>query len=402
MNLYHFEYEAYDLHGNLESGKINAGSEQETVSLLKNKNLTPIKIKQIKTSSQYLKKGLLLSNQELIDFTEGLTTLIEAQVPIDKALTLLQGLSDSEKVQHLIESMRRRVKDGSSLSQAMEENQAIFSTMYTSIIRAGEEGGILSELLPTLKQFLMDAEETKRQIIGAMIYPSVLFFVGILSVILMIAFVVPQFEGLFSDSGVNTPASAAFLFTLSHWLKHYFWVLLLLPILIVYYWQWWGRESERKKTRDAFLLSLPIMGKLLLYRDATNFCRTLGALLSAGISLIRCLSITRGVLENTKLSSQLIAVEDSVKSGHSLGLALNQHTDFPSIMPKLVSVGEETGRTAQIFNQLAKTFNHSVKSRLEKILALIEPLLILVLGVLVGGIVIVMLLAVFSMNDFSV
>lgn len=401
MKLYYFQYQAYNAHGELISGKINALDEQEALSLLKNKKLTPIKVEQIKTSNQLSKTFSHLSNEELINFTEGLSTLIKAQVPIDRALMLLQGLSDSENTQYLIESMKRYVKEGGTLAQAMEDSQYVFSKMYISMIRAGEEGGILSEILPPLKQFLMDAEDTKRQLISAMIYPVVLLAVGVLSIILMIIFVVPQFASLFSDTDSTIPASAAFLFSMSDWLKYYSWTLLPLIILIITFIQWWGKDAVRKKQKDTFLLTLPILGKLLLYKDASSFCRTIGALLSAGIPLIKSLNISQGVIENTKIASQLILVEEDVKSGLSLGNALEKNTDFPLLMPKLVIIGEESGKTAEIFNQLADNFNHSVKNRLAKLLALIEPLLILLLGILVGGIVIVMLLAVFSMNDIS-
>jgi len=401
MTLHYFQYEAYNSSGLLDSGKISASNEQEALSLLKNKQLTPVKIEQLPNTHRRLKTNTHLPNEELINFTEGLCTLISAQVPIDKALSLLEGLSDSDQAQYLIESMKRQVKEGSSLAQAMEDNPHIFSKMYTSMIRAGEEGGILAELLPSLKQFLHDAEETKRQIMSAMIYPMVLLTVGLLSIVLMIVFVVPQFSSLFSDTGIAIPASAAFLFSMSDLLKYYSWLLIPLTAIIIALFQWWIKDPHHKKQKDSLLLTLPIIGKLLLYRDSTSFCRTIGALLNAGIPLIKSLNISRGVIENRFLANQLIQVEKDVKSGLSLGKAIEVNTSFPTLLSKLVMVGEETGRTAQIFNQLADNFNNSVKNRLAKLLALVEPLLILLLGIFDGGILIVMLLAVFSMNDIS-
>ena len=401
MKLHYFQYQAYDSKGQLVADKINAVDEHEALSLLKNRKLTPVKIEQIKSSSQILKTSGSLSSEELINFTEGLNTLIKAQVPIDKALILLKKLSDSEQTQLLVESMIRTVKEGGTLAQAMEDNQHVFSKMYISMIRAGEEGGILAELLPSLKQFLLDAEETKRQLLSAMIYPAVLLTVGLLSIILMIVFVVPQFASLFTDSSISMPASAAFLFAMSDWLQSYAWTFIPLLVSIFVFFQWWEKDEQHRKQKDSFLLTLPIIGKLLLYKDASSFCRTIGALLGAGIPLIKSLNISQGVLENTKLAAQLILVEEDVKSGISLGKSLEKNTDFPGILPNLVIVGEETGKTAQTFDQLADNLNRSVKNRLEKLLALIEPLLILLLGVLIGGIVIIMLLAVFSMNDIS-
>ncbi|MCU7940287.1 MAG: type II secretion system F family protein [gamma proteobacterium symbiont of Bathyaustriella thionipta] len=161
----------------------------------------------------------------------------------------------------------------------------------------------------------------------------------------------------------------------------------------------WGSSKEKKQHRDGVLLKLPVLGKLLLYKDTANFTRTLGSLLSAGIPLLRALKITRGVVENTQLVDDLNKVEVEVQSGVTLGQALDNRKTFPVLLYKLISVGEESGRTASILNQLAATFDSYVKNLIAKLVALLEPLLILFLGIMVGGIVITMLLAVFSIND---
>lgn len=399
MSLSYYDYQAYDVHGMLEKGQLSAETEQEVINVLKSKKLIPIKIilsaKQSQVSTQ--RKGI--SRSEMIEFTQGLTTLMDAQMPIDKALLLLEGISESASTRQLIEAIRRDVKEGKTLSQAMEARKNVFSTMYISIIRAGEEAGILNQLLPSLERFMIDAEETRRHIIGAIIYPAVLFVVGILSVIAMLAFVVPQFATLFEDAGSQVPPSAAFLLALSDWMQHYGWTLFFIPFGFYFFWKWWGDSQEKQQHRDGFLLKLPVFGKLLLYKDSANFSRTLGSLLSAGIPLLRALQITRGVIENTLLVKELKKVETDVKSGIALGKALDNRKIFPVLLYKLISVGEESGRTAGILNQLSATFDGYVKNLIAKLVALLEPLLILFLGIMVGGIVITMLLAVFSIND---
>ncbi len=401
MSLSYYDYQAYDKQGMLEKGQLSAESEQEVINVLKNKKLIPIKIvlstKQEQKNNQ--KKGI--TRAEMIEFTQGLTTLMDAQMPIDKALLLLEGISEKPATRQLIEAIRRDVKEGKTLSQAMEARKNVFSTMYVSIIRAGEEAGILNQLLPSLERFMIDAEETRRHIIGAMIYPAVLFVVGIVSIIAMLAFVVPQFATLFEDAGTKVPPSAAFLLALSGWMQRYGWTLLLLPFGFFFAWQWWGEGVDKKRHRDSVLLKLPIFGKLLLYKDTANFSRTLGSLLSAGIPLLRALQITRGVIENTLLVSKFKEVETEVQSGVALGQALDNQKIFPVLLYKLVSVGEESGRTANILNQLSMTFDGYVKNLISRLVALLEPLLILFLGIMVGGIVITMLLAVFSINDVA-
>jgi len=399
MSLNYYDYKAYNSQSVLEKGQLSAESEQEVVNVLKGKKLIPIKIALAARQSQQKTQRKGISSSELIDFTQGLTTLTDAQMPIDKALLLLEGISESALTRQLIEAIRRDVKEGKTLAQAMEARKNVFSSMYVSIIRAGEEAGILSQLLPSLERFMIDSAETRRFIIAAMVYPAVLFVVGLLSVIIMLTFVVPQFATLFEDAGTRIPPSAAFLLALSDWLQSWGWTLLLIPLGIYYFWKIWGNGKERKQHRDGFLLKLPILGKLLLYRDTANFARTLGSLLSAGIPLLRALKITRGVVENTRLVDDLTKVEADVQSGVALGQALDNRKTFPVLLYKLISVGEESGRTASILNQLAATFDSYVKNLIAKLVALLEPLLILFLGIMVGGIVITMLLAVFSIND---
>ncbi len=403
MSLTYFDYQAYDRQGELQKGQLSAQTQQEVINVLKGRKLIPIRIVPASKQSGG-EKGTQgqLSRKELIDFTQGLTTLMEAQVPIDKALVLLEGISETPSTRQLVETIRRDVKEGKTLAQAMEARQNTFSPMYINMIRAGEEAGILGHLLPSLEKFLADAEETRRHITGAMVYPAVLFVVGILSVILMLAFVVPQFATLFEDAGTQIPPSASFLLSLSEWMQSYGWTLAFIPVFIIAGWKWWGSTKEKKQQRDRFLLRLPVLGNLLLYKDSANFARTLGALLSAGIPLLRSLQITRGVIENTYLVEELKGVEVDVQAGVALGNALDKRMIFPALLYKLISVGEESGRTASILNQLSNTFDNYVKNLISKLLALLEPLLILFLGIMVGGIVITMLMAVFSINDVGI
>ncbi|MFK5985576.1 MAG: type II secretion system F family protein [Pseudomonadota bacterium] len=401
MALSYYQYQAYDDKGSLQTGELSAESEQEVVATLKFKKLIPVSISivDIKQQQQNKKKGI--SNKELIEFTQGLSTMVDANIPLDRTLLLLEELTENPTSRQLVEALRRDVKDGKSLAQAMECHQENFSKMYISMVRAGEEGGILARLLPSLEKFLTQAEETRKNLIAAMIYPTVLFVVGIASVVLMLGFVVPQFATLFEDAGSNIPASAAFLLFLSAWVQSWGWILAIIPFALFYLWKWWGSDPEKKQQRDQFLLKLPLMGNLLREKEAATFARTLGALLDAGIPLLKALRITHGVIENAVIGNKLKSVEEDVTAGVSLGKSLDKYQVFPILLPRLVAVGEETGRTAEILNQLAETFDASVKNTLTKMVSLVEPLLIVTLGLLVGGIVITMLMAVFSINDIA-
>jgi len=400
MAIHQYKYKACDASGKTQEGEMNAESEQEVLTTLQSRQLIPLKIEQ-EAENTGLFTRQSISNRDVIDFTNGLCTLIEARVPLDRALGLLEGLTEKQVVQKLIDDLRRDVKEGKSLADALQTRPKIFSRMYVNMIHAGEEGGILEHLLPKLADFLATADEAKRNIISSLIYPLILLIVGILSVILLMVFVVPSFATLFEDMGSNMPSSAAFMLGLSHWLTNYGWSLLFIPLFLWYGWRQLDATPHRRLQRDQAMLSVPLLGRLILQAESSRFCRTLGALLGAGIPLLKGLHIVRGVMDNQVLANSLAQVEEAVRGGISLGKALVNEGKFPVLLAQLVIVGEETGRTGTILDKLAETFDRSVKQQTSQLVALLEPLLILTLGVIVGAIVITMLSAIFSINQMK-
>ena len=397
MSTLHFKYQAFDAAGNVQNGQLNAESEREAVRILQGKNLTPVKIQETRQSGERGQKKKI-SHNDLLDFTNGLTTLVEARVPIDKALRLLDGITESSAMRELALNLLRDVKEGKSLAEAMEAHPKVFSKMYINIVRAGEEGGILHDLLPDLAEFLETSARTRQAVISAMIYPAVLLVTGVISVVLLLVFVVPQFAIMFEDAGTEIPGSAQFLLGLSNFIQSYGFVFVLLAVAAVFFWNWLDRNPQTKLQKDGFLLSLPIMGTLILYQDCAAFARTLGALLGAGIPLIRALRVAREVVNNTVLTSHLLQVEEDVRGGAGLGLSLEKTHQFPTLLHQLIAVGEESGRTSSILLKTAVTFDNYVRNQMSALVAALQPALIIFLAIAVGGITITMLSAVFSMN----
>ena len=392
-----YKYEAVDAKGVSSTGQVVADSENEALRILKKKNLIPIKITQ---SSQkvftFSKKKV--AAKDIIDFTNGLSTLVQSRVPIDRSLTLLEGITESIAMRGLVSNLRREVKEGRALASAMENYPLVFNKMYVNIIRAGEEGGILETLLPSLEKNLEASARTRDTVISALIYPAVLLVTGILSVGLLLVFVVPQFAMMFQDSGANIPNSALFLLSASGFIKTYG---IFIPVFIFLFWVLLRRINDdplRKRRKDEILIRLPIGGKFFLYKECAVFSRTLGFLLDAGIPLIRSLRISREVVENAFLRELLVRVEEDVRAGMSLGLALDKAKGFPILLHQLVTVGEESGQTSTILIKSASTFDTIVSNQLSRLVAALQPALILILAVAVGGITITMLSAVFSMN----
>ena len=397
MNILYFKYQAFDAEGNVRFGQLTADSEREAIRLLQGKNLTPVKIQETKSGAERLRRKRI-SNSDILDFTNGLCTLVEARVPLDKALRLLEGITESMAMRELVVNLLRDVKEGKSLADAMEGHPQVFSKMYVNIIRAGEEGGILHDLLPDLAEYLEISANTRQAIISAMIYPIVLLATGIISVCLLLIFVIPQFAAMFEDAGTDIPPSAAFLLSLSAFIQSYGYLFIVLFVVIAVLWRRLDKDPKSRLQKDRLLLSLPILGALILYKECAVFTRTLGSLLGAGIPLIRSLRVAREVVGNSVLTSHLLQVEEDVRGGKGLGLSLEKTNQFPTLLHQLVTVGEESGRTSSILLKLAATFDAYVRNQMSALVSALQPALIIFLAIAVGGITITMLSAVFSMN----
>lgn len=398
MSMQQFNYHAFDSSGNAQNGQIAAESERDAIRLLQGRQLTPVKLKVATGGHRSSTHSRKVKPADLLDFTNGLRTLVEARVPLDRALRLLEGITESAAMRELVVALRRDVKEGKSLADAMESRPDVFSRMYVNIVRAGEEGGILHQLLPDLTVFLETSARNRQAILAAMVYPVVLLVTGVISVFLLLVFVIPQFAVMFEDAGTDVPASAAFLLATSDAVSNWGWLFVLVIAAAIFWWRWQDKAPDTRLKKHALLLRMPLLGQLLLYRECAVFARTLGALLASGIPLIRALRVSREVVGNAEIVRLLGQVEEDVRSGTGLGLSLEKAGVFPTLLHQLVAVGEETGRTASILLKTAETFDQSVKNQMDRLVAALQPGLILVLGIAVGGITITMLSAVFSMN----
>ncbi len=397
MSAVEYKYQAFDAKGKMETGQLSADSEREAVRILRGRKLTPVKLQESRHSIQTPRRKRIRHN-DILDFTNGLCTLVEARVPIDKALRLLEGITESAAMSELVLDLLRDVKEGRGLAEAMESHPKVFSKMYINIVRAGEEGGILHQVLPDLAEFLEVSARTRQAIIAAMVYPIVLLITGVISVMLLLVFVVPQFAAMFEDAGTEIPPSAQFLLSLSAFIQSYGFLFILLIAGLILFWKSLDREPATRLRRDKFLLTLPLLGNLILFRDCAVFSRTLGALLGAGIPLIRALRVAREVIGNQLLTNNLLQVEEDVRGGAGLGISLEKTNQFPTLLHQLVTVGEESGRTGEILLKTAATFDNYVRNQMSALVSALQPALIIFLAIAVGGITITMLSAVFSMN----
>jgi len=294
--------------------------------------------------------------------------------------------------------VRERVRGGASLSRALEEEHGAFSRLYVSMVRAGEAGGALDETLKRLADYLERARSLRESVIGALVYPAFLLFGVLGSLVLLLAFVVPQFVPIFADMNVPVPLITRVLMAVGSFLHDWGWIVLVLLVIAGIYAQTRLREPAARRGLDARLLRARVFGPLLLKVDTARLMRTLGSLLKNGVPLLSALGIARQVVANRELAAQLEPVTEAVKGGEALSRALAMHTRFPKLAVQIAAVGEESGTLDAMLLRAADTYDDQVRGAIDKMLAALVPVLTIVMAVLVAGIMMAILLPLLSLT----
>lgn len=334
-------------------------------------------------------------------FTQELATLIKAGLPLDRCLEILIGLSANEPVRTLMTQVREDVRGGAALSKALEAQQGVFSRFYLNMIRAGEAGGALDVVLQRLNEFMERSKELKETVKSALMYPAILVGVAVLSVVILLMWVVPQFSQMFEESGKALPLPTQIVIGAGDAVRNYWWAMAI-GVFGVY--SWFARQMQQPLSRykwDRRLLATPLVGDLVGKLEVARFSRTLGTLIGNGVSLLTALSIVKDTLSNTVMSKGLSVVALQLKEGKGLGRPLMDTGLFPKLAIHLVMVGEETGKLQEMLIRIADIYDREVQSTVKRMLALMEPVLILGLGLVIGGIIMSILVAILSVNDLA-
>ena len=395
-----FHYKAVTPAGETVEGRMDAASIEDVIARLQEQGNVPLEAGDAAGGGS-LFGGLrrkTLGGAALVEFTRQLGILLHAGLPLDRSLQMLQELPEGERARHVVTRIRDRVRGGSSLSRALEEEHGVFPKLYLSMVRAGEAGGALDAALARLADYLERARTLRESVIGALVYPAFLLFGVLGSLVLLLAFVLPQFVPIFHDMNVPIPFITRALMAIGSLLHD--WGLLLLAVLVVLG-LWIAarmRDPEIRRAFDARLLRVRVLGPLLLKVDTARLLRTLGSLLKNGVSLLSALGIARQVVSNRELSAQLAPATDAVKGGDSLSRALATHTAFPKLAIQITMVGEESGTLDSMLLRAADTYDGEVKSAIDKMLAALVPVLTIVMALLVAGIMLSILLPLLSLT----
>jgi len=404
-----YSYKATDKSGKFVEGAIDAPDYRAAVQQIRQLNYFPVKVSEGKTSTK-VTSGLKLSlpslgsgipTKDLMTITQQLATLVESGLTLDEGLSTLVKLAENEKIHSKLSDIRTRVHAGSSFADALEEHPDAFSKLYINMVRAGEAGGMIGEALARLTLFLEKSVELKGNIRSAMVYPAILSFVGGAAVIILIAFVVPQFSKLFEDMGAALPIPTQIMLSISSIITDY-WALLILGILAGT-----GACTFSIKTNtgrlwwDGLLLKLPLFGSLIRKIEVSRFSLTMATLLKSGVPILQAMEIVESILINRVISDSISNLKQALKRGKGLSGPLQEAGVFPPMAVHMITVGETSGALDDMLTRVSETYDKEVEQSIKQVISLIEPFMILFMALIIGFIVVSMLLAIFSANDIA-
>ena len=341
-----------------------------------------------------------IGQRELLAFSQQLATLFEAGMPLDRALSILEELAPNPRVRAIVSDLLRSVRGGASLSDALAKHHPRpFTRLYINMVRAGEKGGVLDVSLRRLAEFLEARAAFRDAITTALAYPFVITLVGAGAIVFLMTFVIPRFSAIFSDLGQAIPLPTQILLTVSAGMQEYWWVGVGAVLAGVLAWRIWTGTPEGRLSWDQTVIGLPIVGPITLKVETARFTRTLGTMLKSGVPVLGAMAVVGDMMSNQAVGRWVERVADTVKRGGTIAAALGEHARFPALAVHMVRVGEETGRLEDMLLKVADTFEGDVRTELKRVIGLLEPAIILVMGVVVAFIVVAMLLAIFSINE---
>ena len=390
-----FVYKVRTPGGESQSGEITASNEAEVVGQLRRRRLVVLSVKpkpkEIKIS---LRKGV--KTKDLVHFTRQFATMINAGLPLVQSLDILASQQTKPKVAEKIRTLLREVEAGSTLADSMRRHDDFFNDIYVNMVAAGEAGGILDTILVRLAEYLEAADRLKRKVKGAMFYPVTVLAFSVLAIAVLLIFVIPTFAGFFTGAGVPLPLPTRIVMAMSNFLLAWWWavgagIFAAGAAVRSYY-----RTGPGKLMIDRLLLRLPIMGDVLKKSSIARFSRTLGTLVQSGVPILEGLEITARTAGNRVIQDAIMASRVSIAGGDTISDPLRRSEVFPPMVVQMINVGEQTGGLDDMLEKIADFYDEEVEAAVEALTSVIEPIMIVFLGAIVGGMVIAMYLPIFD------
>jgi general secretion pathway protein F len=402
-----FTYRAADRQGQTIDGVMEAPDMRGVVERLQRDAYFPIRIapqdeRRSPLGFSWPRRGRV-SRADVLTFTHQLATLVEAGLPLDRALVILEDLAANARLRAIVTDLLKSIRSGSSLAEAMAKHQPRpFSRLAVNMVRAGEKGGVLEATLKRLAELLEETQEFKEALVSALIYPILLTTVGAAAVIFLLTFVIPRFVDIFKDLGQSLPLPTQILLAVSGGVQQFWWLIAVAALSAVLAIRMMlGSESGRWQW-DRLVLQLPLLGELVLKTETARFARVLGTLLKSGVPVLTALGVVRELAGNQVLGRAIERVSDGVRRGAGVSGPLGATQSFPPMAAHMLRVGEETGRLEEMLLKLASDFEAEVRRLVKRLMGLLEPGIILIMGLVVGFIVVALLMAIFSITEVSI
>lgn len=399
-----FHFRAVTPDGKLRTGTLTAETDKAVARELRNQGLVPVYVGVQPKKSFELKLPVFNAGRrrDVLFFTQELSTLLNAGVPLDRALTITSELTEHANFRFIVLDILRVLKGGRSLADSLATHPEYFSNLYVNIVRAGEASGALGAVFDRLTQFERTRDDLRNYIISSMIYPALLMLVGLGSILVLMNFVVPRFAQVFQESRMRMPLPTQIMLEASRIMKAYGWMAVGSAVAAIAGLRLYIRTSTGRMWWDSFRLRIPMLGDALRKAETSRFARAMETLVSNSVPLVQSLGIAAAILNNRKIATSLEAVAQGVKRGEGLSAPLRRTGQFPALAGHLLSVGEETGRLDHMFGRMADIYETDTRAAIKRFTALFEPMVILVMGIMVGILILSMLLAITSINEVAV
>ncbi len=392
-----FEYSARTRSGETRAGTIKAKNREEAIQLLRNQGLILTGLREKKVTGGVLGFGAKVKDRDLAIFTKQFSVMIDAGLPLVQCLDIMASQQENKYFANVLEQVRNDVEQGSTLADAMKKHPKVFDDLYTNMVAAGEAGGILDVIMQRLSIYIEKAYKLKASFKSAMTYPVTVITIAVLIVALILWKVIPAFASMFAGLGAELPLPTKFVIALSNFVVNFGFYIIIFFILLGYgIKKFYGTETGRRLI-DGMVLKLPIMGIIFRKIAVARFSRTLATLVSSGVSILEGLLITARTAGNKIIEDAVMETREYVEQGKTISEPLKDSGVFPPMVVQMISVGEQTGALDTMLSKIADFYEEEVDQAVAQLMSLLEPVMIVVLGGLVGGIVVAMYLPIFTL-----
>jgi type IV pilus assembly protein PilC len=393
-----FEYTARTVQGELKRDQIDAKSRDDVIAFLRKNRMVVVQVREApKKGGGMAMFGSGITTRDVVIFTRQFATMINAGLPLVQALDILAQQTENKKLAETTRAVVTDVESGHTLADALRKHPKAFTDLYVNMVAAGEAGGILDTILLRLATFMEKNDALVRKVKGAMIYPAVIFTVAAIAVAVLLIFVIPVFKSMFESVKMELPMPTRIVLGASRLLTGYWYIPLILGIAGVPAFRAYYRSPGGKLTIDKLLLKTPILGDLLRKSAVSRFTRTLGTLISSGVSILDGLEITARTAGNRVIHDAVMESRASIAGGDTIAAPLKKSGVFPPMVTSMIAVGEQTGGLDEMLTKIADFYDEEVDAAVAALLSLMEPVMIVVLGCVVGGMVVAMYLPIFGM-----